>query len=90
MGTVFKKTSGRTRNTYLSALLAFSNWCIDEGRLISNPFTRTPRLLVPRLRLGTHCLRGSASPDRILREAEPTGQAVPRRSLGTRLLRDLP
>ena len=35
--------SGRTRNTYLSALLAFANWCSDEGRLIVNPFTRIPK-----------------------------------------------
>jgi len=35
--------AGRTRNTYLSALLAFVNWCIDEGRLIVNPFTRIPK-----------------------------------------------
>jgi hypothetical protein len=35
--------SARTRNTYLAALLAFANWCVDEGRLIVNPFIRIPK-----------------------------------------------
>jgi len=32
----------RTRNTYLTALIAFGNWCADPnvGRMINNPFTR--------------------------------------------------
>src|SRR5262249_47542980 len=52
----------------------------------------TSRGLVPRLRLGTHCLRGSASHDAgecaavaaPEGEAEPREQRVPRQSLGTR------
>src|SRR5262249_5162598 len=46
--------------------------------------------LVPRLRLGTHCLAGSACRGTqrseggvIVREAEPRKQCVPRQSLGT-------
>src|SRR5262245_30611551 len=56
---------------------------IDVAKLL-----RVRNLLVPRLRLGTHCFGGSAS--RMLcgrrenREAEPRRQRVPRRSLGTR------
>ncbi len=42
--------------------------------------------LVPRLRLGTHCLGGSAYRMSRPREAEPRQQCVPRRSLGTRSL----
>ena len=44
------------------------------------------QFLVPRLRLGTHCLAGSACKrlgETRRREAEPRGQCVPRRSLGT-------
>jgi integrase len=36
-----KKGKGaRTRNTYLAAMIAFGNWCMDPsvGRLLSNPF----------------------------------------------------
>src|SRR5438552_7516234 len=40
--------------------------------------------LVPRLRLGTHCRRGS--PSRPIQQAEPAGQPVPRQSLGTRAI----
>ncbi len=29
----------RTRNTYRAAAVAFCNWCIATGRLLSNPFT---------------------------------------------------
>jgi integrase len=32
--------SGRTRNTYFAAALAFVNWCIRDGRLVVNPFGR--------------------------------------------------
>jgi integrase len=32
--------AARTRNTYLAAVLAFVNWCINEGRLSGNPFAR--------------------------------------------------
>jgi len=32
--------SGRTRNTYLAAAIAFANWCVDDSRLVVNPFGR--------------------------------------------------
>jgi len=32
--------SARTRNAHLSALIAFANWCIDNDRLVMNPFAR--------------------------------------------------
>jgi integrase len=32
--------SGRTRNTYLAAVLAFAGWCVEDSRLAANPFTR--------------------------------------------------
>jgi integrase len=35
--------AGRTRNTYLAALVAFANWCVREGRLTSHPFGRVPK-----------------------------------------------
>jgi len=47
-------------------------------------------ILVPRLRLGTRCRRGSASIfagsalNSLARQAEPARHCVPRRSLGTR------
>jgi hypothetical protein len=57
----------------------------------SPPSPTTFGFLVPRLCLGTHCPRGSASDDRqasspnSTRQAEPARQCVPRQSLGTRL-----
>jgi hypothetical protein len=41
--------------------------------------------LVPRLCLGMHCPRGSASRERTVQEAEPSKRCVPRQSLGTRV-----
>ena len=35
--------SPRTRNSYLSTLLAFANWSVEEGRLTANPFARLSR-----------------------------------------------
>jgi integrase len=35
--------SGRTRNTYLAAALAFANWCAEDSRLAVNPFGRIAR-----------------------------------------------
>ncbi len=37
--------SARTRNSYLSSVLAFCNWCIETnvGRLTHNPFDGTPK-----------------------------------------------
>jgi integrase len=32
--------SARTRNTYLAAILAFANWCLEGNRLVANPFAR--------------------------------------------------
>ncbi len=32
--------AARTINTHLSAITAFGNWCVETGRLVSNPFTR--------------------------------------------------
>jgi hypothetical protein len=54
---------------------------IRTGPLLLSSALRKIRS-VPRLRLGTHGLRGSAS--RAGCEAEPRGQGVPRPSLGTR------
>jgi integrase len=34
------KMSPRTRNTYLVAAKAFSNWCVESGRLAGNPFSK--------------------------------------------------
>lgn len=34
----------RTRNSYLVATIAFSNWAIETGRMLANPFERVPRL----------------------------------------------
>src|SRR5262245_54338546 len=30
----------RTRNTYLSTLIAFANWCVEDNRLATNPLAR--------------------------------------------------
>jgi len=35
--------SARTRNAHRAALVAFSNWCIGNDRLLSNPFTRVSK-----------------------------------------------
>ncbi len=32
--------SGRTRNTYRAAIVAFCNWCVDSGRLPANPLAK--------------------------------------------------
>src|SRR5205085_7663497 len=46
---------------------------------------RSAPSLVPRLRVATPCSRGSApQTGSHVRQAEPAGQCVPRRSLGTR------
>jgi hypothetical protein len=34
--------SARTRNTYLVALLAFCNWCVEGSRLAANPSPASP------------------------------------------------
>jgi integrase len=33
----------RTRNSYLTSALAFSNWSVETDRLLSNPFDRIPK-----------------------------------------------
>jgi len=33
----------RTRNLYRGAMVAFCNWCIETGRLVSNPFAKVPK-----------------------------------------------
>ena len=33
----------RTRNTYRAAAVAFCNWCVETGRLLSNPFSKVPK-----------------------------------------------
>ena len=33
----------RTRNTYRAAAVAFGNWCIETGRLLSNPFAKVAK-----------------------------------------------
>jgi integrase len=33
----------RTRNSYLISVLAFCNWAVETGRLLSNPFDRIPK-----------------------------------------------
>jgi len=33
----------RTMNTYLAALRSFAAWCIDSGRLLTNPFIRVQK-----------------------------------------------
>ena len=33
----------RTRNTYRAAAVAFCNWCIETGRLLSNPFAKVAK-----------------------------------------------
>jgi integrase len=37
------KVSGRTRNIELTRLNAFSNWCVANGRLLTNPFASVAR-----------------------------------------------
>lgn len=37
---VREKKSARSRNGYLKASVAFSNWCLDTNRLSANPFAR--------------------------------------------------
>ena len=32
--------AARTRNTYLSAIKAFTNWCVENERLLSSPVSR--------------------------------------------------
>ena len=32
--------SARTRNAHLAAMIAFGNWCIDNNRMVVNPFAR--------------------------------------------------
>ncbi len=33
----------RTRNTYRAAVVAFCNWCVETGRLLSNPFGKVAK-----------------------------------------------
>jgi integrase len=33
----------RTRNTYRAAAVAFGNWCVETGRLLSNPFAKVAK-----------------------------------------------
>jgi len=33
----------RTRNTYRAAAVAFCNWCVETGRLLSNPFGKVAK-----------------------------------------------
>jgi len=35
--------SARTRNSYRQSLVTFCNWCVQVGRLVSNPFLHVPR-----------------------------------------------
>ncbi len=35
--------SARTRNSYRIAAVGFGNWLVENGRLVSNPFTRLPK-----------------------------------------------
>ncbi|MCL4192525.1 MAG: site-specific integrase [Thermoguttaceae bacterium] len=35
--------SARTRNSYQAAAVAFCNWCVGSGRMITNPFARMPK-----------------------------------------------
>ena len=37
------KMGARTRNTYLSAAVAFANWCVESRRLVTNPFAQVTR-----------------------------------------------
>jgi site-specific recombinase XerC len=34
---------GRTRNTYRAAWIAFGNWCVDSGRLLTNPLEKVSK-----------------------------------------------
>ena len=36
--------SARTINLYRSAIMAFCNWCVEEGRLLANPLTGLPKV----------------------------------------------
>ncbi len=36
-------TSARTRNADREALVTFSNWCVEMGRMVSNPFKAVPK-----------------------------------------------
>ena len=38
-----ERMGARTLNGHLSALCAFGNWCVQQGRLAVNPFARPPR-----------------------------------------------
>ena len=33
----------RTRNLYRGAMVTFCNWCVETGRLVSNPFAKVPK-----------------------------------------------
>ena len=35
--------SARSRNAHRQALVAFCNWCVETGRLLSNPFAKLPQ-----------------------------------------------
>ncbi len=35
--------SARTRNIYRAALVAFCNWCLETGRMLTNPFTKVAK-----------------------------------------------
>jgi cation-transporting ATPase E len=59
----------------------------DEHVLVLGACEALDSFLVPRLRLGTHWLRGSASPpDAGEREAEPRAPCVPTQSVGTSIV----
>ncbi len=36
-------SSARTRNAYRESWVVFCNWCVESGRLISNPFLKLPK-----------------------------------------------
>ena len=38
-----QKMGARTRNSYRADAVGFGNWCVENGRLISNPFTKLPK-----------------------------------------------
>ena len=35
--------AARTINAHLAALTAFGNWCVEQGRIVANPFARPPK-----------------------------------------------
>jgi integrase len=37
-----EKLAARTRNSYRMDAITFANWCVDKGRLITNPFSKLP------------------------------------------------